>query len=66
MNEVPVFDEAIAKVSYMDGLKIYFENDSWISARFSGLEPLLRIFAESSNLDETLKKIKVMETFLKL
>ena len=61
---VTTFDKKIERVSYMDGLKIYFENDSWISARFSGTEPLLRIFAESSSLDETLSKIKVMESFL--
>lgn len=65
-KQVPTFEEAIEKVEYFDGLKVYFENGSWISARFSGTEPLLRIFAESSTLDETLNKIKIMENFLDL
>lgn len=65
-KQVPTFNEAIKEVSYMDGLKVYFENGSWISARFSGTEPLLRIFAESSTLDETLDKISIMENFLGL
>ena len=63
-EEVPVFDPEINRVSYMDGIKIYFKNNAWISARFSGTEPLLRIFAESGQLDETIALIKVMETFL--
>ena len=50
----------------MHGIKIYFKNNAWISARFSGTEPLLRIFAESGQLDETIALIKVMETFLDL
>ena len=49
-----------------DGIKIYFKNHAWISARFSGTEPLLRIFAEAGQLDETIALIKVMETFLDL
>lgn len=65
-EEVSVFDLEINRVSYMDGIKIYFKNNAWISARFSGTEPLLRIFAESGQLDETIALIKVMETFLDL
>ena len=37
---------AIDRVSYMDGCKVYFKNDGWVSARFSGTEPLLRVFCE--------------------
>ena len=33
-------------VSYLDGCKVYFKNGGWIIARFSGTEPLLRIFCE--------------------
>lgn len=31
--------------SYLDGCKVLFE-EGWIIARFSGTEPLLRIFCE--------------------
>lgn len=34
-------------VSFQDGIKFYLENDSWLLLRFSGTEPLLRIFAEA-------------------
>ena len=33
-------------ISYMDGCKVYFKNGGWVSARFSGTEPLLRVFCE--------------------
>ncbi|HKM23570.1 MAG TPA: phosphoglucomutase/phosphomannomutase family protein, partial [Erysipelothrix sp.] len=65
-KKVPSFDNSIKSVSYLDGLKVYFDNDSWVSARFSGTEPLLRIFAESSSQDETEKIINNMEEFLEL
>jgi len=43
---LPDFGIAVSKVSYIDGCKVYFENGGWIIARFSGTEPLLRIFCE--------------------
>lgn len=42
---LPSFSEPIVSTSYADGCKVYFE-DGWIIARFSGTEPLLRIFCE--------------------
>ncbi|WP_313131219.1 phosphoglucomutase/phosphomannomutase family protein [Anaerocolumna sp.] len=45
-KKLPEFTYDVEKVSYMDGVKVYFTNGGWISARFSGTEPLLRIFAE--------------------
>lgn len=43
---LPEFNLPIEKVSYLDGCKVYFQNGGWIIARFSGTEPLLRIFCE--------------------
>lgn len=45
-KELPDFAYEIDKVSYDDGAKVYFKNGGWVIARFSGTEPLLRIFAE--------------------
>ena len=36
----------VEHVSYMDGCKVYLDNGGWVIARFSGTEPLLRIFCE--------------------
>ncbi len=43
---LPDFGEKIVRVAYEDGCKVYFEN-GFIICRFSGTEPLLRIFAEA-------------------
>lgn len=43
---LPAFAERPVRVSYLDGCKAYFADDSFVVCRFSGTEPLLRIFAE--------------------
>lgn len=45
-KELPAFSEKIKSLCYDDGLKVWFENGGWIIVRFSGTEPLLRIFCE--------------------
>ena len=37
----------VQHVSHLDGTKFYLENDNWLLLRFSGTEPLLRIFVEA-------------------
>ncbi len=37
----------VVRVSTLDGYKFYLENDNWLLLRFSGTEPLLRIFVEA-------------------
>ncbi|MGH4124666.1 MAG: phosphoglucomutase/phosphomannomutase family protein [Clostridium sp.] len=46
---IPNFGYEVEKTSYEDGVKVYFRNGGWIIARFSGTEPLLRIFSEMEN-----------------
>ncbi len=47
-KKLPDFGNEIEKVNYEDGCKVYFKNGDFVVCRFSGTEPLLRIFAESS------------------
>ncbi|MBP5198854.1 MAG: phosphoglucomutase/phosphomannomutase family protein [Lachnospiraceae bacterium] len=62
---VPEYGYPIERIKYNDGLKIYFKNGGWIIARFSGTEPVLRIFAEMENEDVSNATIDLMENFLK-
>ena len=49
---LPTFDGCeITRVNYEDGCKVYFSDDSFVICRFSGTEPLLRIFAEASTAE---------------
>ena len=40
------------RVSWDDGCKVYFTGGGWVTIRFSGTEPLLRVFAEMPTGDE--------------
>ena len=50
----------------MDGCKIYFKNGGWIIARFSGTEPLLRIFCEMPEAYQAVRMCEIFEGFLEL
>ena len=65
-KQLPEFPCEIAKVSYMDGCKVYLKNGGWVSARFSGTEPLLRIFCEMQTEHEAVLLCVVFEKFLGL
>ena len=41
----------VRSVSHLDGTKFLLDNDNWLLLRFSGTEPLLRIFAEADTLE---------------
>ena len=43
----------VVKVESLDGLKLNFDDESWILFRPSGTEPLIRIYAEARTEDET-------------
>jgi phosphomannomutase len=66
-KKIPCFEDAtIAKVSYEDGCKVYFSDNSFVSCRFSGTEPLLRIFAEASTEGQANSYIEKFSEMLNL
>ncbi|MBE3669382.1 phosphonomutase [Vibrio navarrensis] len=65
-KQLPEFDFAIDKVSYHDGAKVYFKNGGWVIARFSGTEPLLRIFAEMQDKETAELVLQQFKEFLAL
>lgn len=54
------------RVSYLDGCKVYFKNGGWVIARFSGTEPLLRIFCEMQREADSVQVCCDFESFLGL
>ncbi len=60
---LPEFKDEITRVNYEDGCKVYFE-DGFVICRFSGTEPLLRIFAESTNPVRAKEYIDTFKKFL--
>ncbi len=65
-KRLPDLPEEIEHVSYLDGSKVYFKNGGWVIARFSGTEPLLRIFCEMPELSDARRICKIYEEFLGL
>lgn len=63
---LPELDYSMERVSYLDGCKVYFKNGGWVSARFSGTEPLLRIFCEMPEKEDSKKVCEVFEKYLEL
>lgn len=63
-KKLPEFEHEVEKVSYNDGCKVYFKNGGWVIARFSGTEPLLRIFCEMETTQAANKVIAQMRDFL--
>lgn len=65
-KKLPEFDAEIDHVGYADGCKVYFKDGSFINCRFSGTEPLLRIFAESSDEKIAKQYIAAFRQFLNI
>ena len=65
-KKLPDFGKSIQKISYLDGCKVYFEDQSWIIARFSGTEPRIRCFAEDKSLADARGLVAIMADFLNL
>ncbi len=65
-KKVPGLPFEIDHISYMDGCKIYFKNGGWAVTRFSGTEPLLRIFCEMPEREDAAKVSGIYEEFLGL
>ncbi len=63
-RKLPVFGEPVSRVSYEDGCKVFFANGDFIICRFSGTEPLLRIFAESHDEETANGYVKVFKDFV--
>lgn len=63
---LPAFPYEVDHVSYLDGCKVYFKNGGWVIGRFSGTEPLLRIFCEMSDEKSAAEVAAALEKFLKL
>ena len=65
-KKLPGFDAEIDHAGYEDGCKVYFKDGSFVNCRFSGTEPLLRIFAESSDEKTARQYIDAFRSFLNI
>ena len=55
---------SVVKLSHDDGTKFYLGNDCWALVRFSGTEPILRLFAEADSPDKAAALIQHLREFV--
>ncbi len=65
-KRLPDFREAIEKIDYSDGCKVYFTDGSWVICRFSGTEPLLRMAAEGNTASQAKQYMQIWQDDLGL
>lgn len=56
----------VVNISNMDGSKFLLENDNWALLRFSGTEPVLRIFAEADTETKARELIESLKALVSL
>jgi phosphomannomutase len=56
----------VKDISHIDGTKFLLENDNWLLLRFSGTEPVLRVFAEADSEDKARELIQWIKDFVTL
>ena len=65
-KRVPDFGREIDRVGYDDGCKVYFKDGGFVTCRFSGTEPLLRIFSEAGETERAQAAIDAFRDMLGL
>jgi len=61
-----VLGEKVVKVRTDDGLKLYLEDGSWLLIRFSGTEPVLRVYAEAKTMNKVDEFIQYVKDLFKV
>ena len=54
----------VVRVSHLDGTKLFLEGDGWALLRFSGTEPVLRLFAEADSPEAARELIHHLKSFV--
>ncbi len=56
----------VRHISHLDGVKFLLDNDNWLLLRFSGTEPVLRIFAEADTPEKARELVDWAKRFTEL
>ena len=60
-----ILGKKVVKTRTDDGVKFYFQDGSWMLIRFSGTEPVLRLYAEAKTMKEVDAFINYAKEFIK-
>ena len=67
-NNIPseICGHKIESISKIDGIKLRMKNNFWLLFRFSGTEPLLRIYCEATSLHNLNEVLEWGQNFIKI
>lgn len=65
-EQTPTHRYEVEKIVFDEHIKVYYKNGNWVLIRFSGTEPILRIFAEADSQEESIQLITDWEKHLGL
>ena len=65
-HKLPAHRFEVEKIVFENYIKVYYKNGNWSLIRFSGTEPIIRIFAEGDSLEEANDIIDDLQEFLGL
>lgn len=54
-----LFDSKVTKITDIDGIKLFCEDESWLMLRPSGTEPLMRIYSEAKSLEKSSRLLEL-------
>ncbi len=54
----------VVRLSHLDGTKFYLGNDNWALVRFSGTEPVLRLFVEADSPEKASELMVWLKQFV--
>lgn len=63
-KQLPNLNKLTKQIIYEDYFKIIYADNTWTLIRFSGTEPVMRIYTEQNTATETQSELKLWETFL--
>jgi phosphomannomutase/CTP:molybdopterin cytidylyltransferase MocA len=67
LREVPtdhIGPYPVTHISHLDGTKFFLQDDNWALLRFSGTEPVLRLFAEADSPEKAQELIRLLKQFV--
>ncbi len=59
-----LLNSKVAKITDIDGIKLFCEDESWLMLRPSGTEPLMRIYSEARSLEQSAKLLELGKTLV--
>ncbi|GAI23245.1 unnamed protein product [marine sediment metagenome] len=58
MPSEAIADTKVSKIDTTDGFRFLLDDESWLLIRFSGTEPLVRIYAEAGSPEKVTKLLQ--------